>query len=77
MVEVDVKTGSSALLTDAGVDVLGGSHRSGSCCTAVFWVGPSGWYGMNKSVPEEEDEGWDGASWLERVTGDEGTCEAS
>jgi hypothetical protein len=38
-----VKTGRSVLLTDAGVDVLGGSQRSGSCWTAVFWVGPSGW----------------------------------
>lgn len=43
MVEVDVKTGRSVLLTDAGVEVLGGSHRRGSCCTAVFGVGPSGW----------------------------------
>jgi hypothetical protein len=43
MVDVEVKTGRSVLLTDTGVDVLGGSHRRGSCWIDVFCVGPSGW----------------------------------
>jgi hypothetical protein len=44
IVEVDVNTGSmSGRLTDAGVEVFGGSQRRGSCWTAAFCAGPSGW----------------------------------
>lgn len=39
-----MKTGRSFLLmTEAGVEVFGGSQRRGSFWTAVFWLGPSGW----------------------------------
>lgn len=64
IVEVDVKMGRSVLLTEAGVEALGGSHCRASCWTAIFCAGPSGWYGMNKSgaPDEEEDEGRAGAS---------------
>jgi hypothetical protein len=73
IVDVDVKTGRSALLTDAGVAVLGGSHRRGSCCTVMFMVGPSGWYGINTSAPEDEDEdGRAGVSGLKRGEGELG-----
>jgi hypothetical protein len=42
MAPVDVNTGRSLLFIATGVEVLGGSHFSGSCCGIGAGGGPSG-----------------------------------